>query len=337
MTRRLLLFLALFVSILAALELFVRANGASFEALSDRLAFQIRVFERSPEDTAALFLGTSRFADAIDQTVFSDAVSERVKEDVRAVNGAMGGINLGEIMEFAEVVVDSPSLPRVIVEVSGPSVTMGTTKSPDPSSEDLAMSGPDVERFPDRFENRLQGWFLDHSSLVRYRKALRPRTFLRLAILYSANFVDPGKWARKGVIRELLTSSDFEIPEEAFAALIPVRFSPDSPAGKHSFSEEDLIEDPVFQGMVEIAEILKESSAEVTWVAPPVSEVMQPSEGGAKRRAIYERIARDYEVTILDYSGISFDPAWFRDQSHLNEKGRTLFSRLVARDLSSDW
>ena len=204
MTRRLLTFLVLFFLLLGGLELFVRANGESFEALSDRLAFQIRVFERSPEDTAALFLGTSRFADAIDQTVFGKEVAEQTGEPTWAVNCAMAGINLGEILQFAEVVADSSSLPRVIVEASSPSVSLGAPRASE-GGADKPAEGPDSEDpFPTRMENGLQSWFGKHSSLVRYRTALRPRTFLRLAVLYSANFIDPGKWSRKGLVRELL-------------------------------------------------------------------------------------------------------------------------------------
>lgn len=346
MKRRLLTFLILFALVLGGLELFVRANGASFEALSDRLAFQIRVFERSPDDTAALFLGTSRFADAIDQTVFGDEVAERTGESVWAVNGAMGGINLGEILEFAKVVTESPSLPRVVVEASSPAVTFGPAAVVDPASAPTDSGVPNGDAaaaaqekpFPDRIENRLQGWFLEHSSLVRYRKALRPRTFVRLAVLYSANLIDPGKWARKGFVRELLTSSDVEIPPDRMDGLQPRRFGPGTPSQDDSAEGNDeILEDPFYVGMVRISEVLKGGRAEVVWVAPPVTDEMRESEGGVKREAVYQRIASDYGVRILDYSGISLDGSYFRDRSHLNEKGRTLFSKLVARDLAESW
>lgn len=316
----------------------MRANGESFEALSDRLSFQIRVFERSPDDTAALFVGTSRFADAIDQSIFARGVENRTGQPVRAFNGAMAGINLEEILSFAEVVCASETLPRVIVEASGPALTEGPGEKTVEEEKDPALQGIGEKRFPDRFENRLQGWFAEHSSLVRYRKAFRPRTFLRLGVLYTANFVDPGKWSRKGVIRGLLTSAEFEIPAAEFNALQPLRFGPgveERFAGQVDGNE--ILGDPVYRGMRRVAEALEKGSAEVIWVTPPLSEYLHEIEGSTRRRAIYERIAEEFGVRILDYSTLELDESLFRDRSHLNKKGRTLFSRLVARDLSESW
>lgn len=336
--RRLILFLVLLLLILGGLEIFVRVNGPSFEALADRLSLRIRIFERSPEDTAALFLGTSRFADAIDQTVFGEAVEDRTGDFVRVVNGATAGIAQEEIVIFSEVVAERGTLPCVVIEASGSSL-------PEGSGRVVVAGDGEIEidrdgRFADRLEGEFQGWLGENLALVRYRKALRPRTLVKLGVLYTANHIDPGKWSRKGFVRELFTSSDFSLPEETMDALQPLRYDRERlPAAGTAEGEAEGIPEPVeqhpiYRGMAEIARSLEDSDTEIVWVNPPVMGEMQEGENNPVRLAIYRRILEDFGGTILDYSQLELAAGLYRDRSHLNEKGRTLFSRLVARDLA---
>lgn len=79
---RLLKFLFFFCLILVALEGFVRAQGSYFFMLSDKLLLKVAILKRA-EETRVLFLGTSRFLDAIAEQDFTDELEKLTGERIK--------------------------------------------------------------------------------------------------------------------------------------------------------------------------------------------------------------------------------------------------------------
>ncbi|MCB1205169.1 MAG: hypothetical protein KDN18_12990 [Verrucomicrobiae bacterium] len=328
MRRRLIFFTFTLVILFLGLEWFVRANEAAFESLSSRVLFRIQILTRSPPDTSTVFVGTSRFADAIDQSLISKEFGSR------AFNAGTAGIVLPEILQFCEAASRRESLSTLVVEASSVAMSSGNEK------EDADLSaeshGEEVDRFADRIEHGLQQRLRDHLAVVRCRKALRPKSLLDLAILYSANVVDPGTWSRKGLIRGWFAAADFDVPAAQFDSLHPIRFGtgePPSNVGGRKVSVEEVKGNPVYAGMRMAHDTMRDSTATIVWVNPPVRQEVR-SESGRLRKLVYQEIAEETGSIVLDYSRLPLDAAFFRDPTHLNEKGRKLFSRLLARDLA---
>jgi len=327
---RLPLFCAFLFLALVALEIVVRANGEQFLALSDRFLLRVKIFERSPEDTKALFIGTSRFVDGIDQTVFSDEVERRTGNPTRVVNGATAGIGVNEVERFAEIAAERKGLHLVVVEASGPALKIpAPTRSESAEPADPA-GRPVDDKFATRFEDRLQSEVASRLALVRYRKSLRPGTLLKLLVLHTANIVDPGKWSRKGAVRELFAPSASGIGEEELRPFHPKVIAPD----KAPPPDDRIPPDPVYENMRRISQVLARSKVKVIWVAPPVTPAMEASESNRARNETYRRIVSEFGSSVFDYTGARLDESLYRDPSHLNGKGRALFSMLLARDLA---
>lgn len=335
MTRRLLLFVAFLLLALGVLEAFVRANGEYLEVLSDKTSMRIKVFERSPSDLGLLFIGTSRFVDCIDEPLFSRNLEIRSGKTIRALNGATAGIGVKGIIRFAEAVSQRGGLRVVVLEASVPSLGKAAVSSEtDTLKEDIAAPGQDESGYGPRIETALQGWLADRLGIVAQRKSLRPASAINLFALYSGSVMDTTVWKRKGVLRELFSSSEPGVDEQQFSRIIPVVTS-SGDAGIEVTEGVDLSRDETLRNMEQLAGILAGSDTQVIWVAPPVTAaVAQQSESGETRAAAFRYMAYRYGTPVFDYSQAAIPDDCFRDTSHLNKKGRILFSKLLARDLA---
>ncbi len=330
MRSRLSVFLLSLFLILTGLEAAMRWNGEAFHALTDPLLLKAAILEKSPE-TKVLFLGTSRFVDGIEQERFARAISESSGDRIRVLNGATTGSQGDRSAYFAELATNHPGLTHVILEASPPALMGGDlgfertsqeTQEPEPAP-DARKSG-----FADQFESALQDWFHDHLALVRYRKSLRPKSLLKLPVLLLSDVVDPNVWSRKGVLKSLFTPSSAGPEPELPAGIVPETIT------KETGTTDGISNQEQFEMMLRLCEIFQGSDLQVIWVAPPV----QPSERAANHNdsynAMYASAAKRYGVEVLDYAGVTLDPSLFRDPSHLNSRGRLIFSRILARDLA---
>lgn len=329
MKSRLLVFLVSFFLILTGVELAMRRSGESFQALTDPLLLKAAILERTPE-TKVLFLGTSRFVDGIEQERFSAALNEITGESIRVLNGATTGSQGDRSAYFVELATRHPGLTHVIMEASPPALMRGDLGFEGVLEEEtIPKSDPDARKsvFADRFETSLQDWFRNHSALARYRKSLRPKSLLKLPVLLLSDHVDPNVWSRKGVLKSLLMPSSGDSEPELPAEIAPESITEGSQA-------EDLIkEKDQFAMMIRLCKAFDGSSLKVIWVAPPVKPEERAANHNANYTAMYTAAAERYGITFYDYSGQDLDEVYFRDPTHLNEAGRNLFSRILARDL----
>lgn len=333
MTRRLLLFVAFLLLALGILEFLVRNSGEYFEALSDKTSMRIKIFERSPSDLGLLFIGTSRFVDGIDGPLVSKGIEEQTGKSIKTLNGASAGIDVNGIIRFANAASQRVGLEAVVLEASVP----GLSPPKSVQTEEVKKTESEVKEkksgFGPRLEEALQTGLAKRLGIVTYRKALRPASVANLLTLYSGNMMDTAIWKRKGVLRELMSSPEPGIDKEQFVKITPVVTTP-AENGIAGNATGDLSGDQTLENMVRLTEILTDSHIKVIWVAPPVTLAVAGSEGGETRAAAYRHIASHFGTQVFDYSQAAIPGDCFRDPTHLNKKGRTLFSRLLARDLA---
>ncbi len=328
MKSRLIIFLILFALILGAFEIFVRANGKYFFSLSDRVLLKTAILERST-DTPVLFIGTSRFLDGIDQGAFSDALKKETGQRFKCFNGATAGIQGARFAYFAEKAARKKSLTHVILEMSPPALHKSKLNFPDQDNAEVITEEPGT-KFATHFENKLQNWVSQHIGLVKYRKAMRPKTLLKLIVLYTSDFVDPAVWSRKGGLRNLFPSDDYEVTEEHFATIRPEIIKADSIEAV----PDDFEANKYYEALEKVSKIFSDSEIKVIWVALPVSIKSRRANHGPQFTGPYQVIAHQYGSTFYDYTGVDVDPGFFRDPSHLNEEGRKIFSTVLARQLA---
>ena len=330
MNPRLIKFLIIFALVVGGFEVFARVNGKYFYALSDKVLLKAEILERSPE-TTVLFMGSSRFLDAIDHTVFSDAIAERTGTDFKCLNGAATGFDGARFGFFADIAARNPNLTHVILEASSPSLGNGKLDFPDQKTAPKVTDNERKEVFADVFETRLQDWWTEHIARVKYRKSLRPKVLLKLLILFTADSVDPNIWMRKGIARNLFASSEFDVAEDFTEHFSPDVFTPST----ITEIPERLNPNHIYKNLENVSSILsKNKNLIVIWVAPPVSQEKQKGNYSAKYTRYYQTIAFRFGSTFYDYAGLGMEEEFLRDTTHLNAKGRALFSTILADQLA---
>jgi len=318
-------FLIILVLILLGLELLVRVNGKYFYALSDSMLLNAKILEREPE-TKILFLGTSRFLDAIDHHLFSKELAAHTGIQLKSLNAATTGLQSERLAWFSKVAVANPGLTHVIIEASPPA--MGSDGKLDlPGQVPPATNSAENGRFPDRFENRLQTWAMEHIALATYRKALRPKTVIKLFVLYTANLMDPNVWSRKRPLQAIFLPVNETVTPEMVSSLEPVIVDP-GPAPASVPTGES------FDNLKKIADIFQNSKLKVIWVAPPVSVVQVPANHNPNYTNYYQTIANQVGASFYDYAGQGWDEQYLRDPSHLGARGRSVFTKVLAAHLA---
>ncbi len=340
MKSRLIKFLIVFALILGAAEVFVRINGKYFYALTDKILLKVKILERSPE-TEVLFIGSSRFLDAIDQGVFSKQLESKTGKKIKSMNGATTGIDADRFAYFSHIAAKNKHLTHVVLEASPPTLNhskavflreLKKEKVKDQPAEPGPAASARKEVFADKFETRLQTWVTESIALVEYRKSLRADVLLKLLVLYTADSIDPNTWSRKGIVRNLFSSSDFKMPENLSEKFTPDVITPSSidavpPAKKLRASR-------FYENLQVISGIFSESGMEVIWVAPPVTEAMWTKNSSLKYTQYYKATAFRYGSFFYDCAGSDLGDEFYRDPTHLNVKGRALFSTVLADQLA---
>lgn len=333
MNARLSIFLLSFFLILAGLEVAMRWNGEAFHALTDPLLIKAAILERSPE-TNVLFLGTSRFVDGIEQETFAREISEISGKSIRVLNGATTGSQGDRSAYFAELATKHPGLTHVILEASPPALVGGDLGFEQTAEGEPALElDPDARKslFADRFESQLQDWFRSKLALVRLRKSLRPKPLLKLPVILLSDIVDPNVWSRKRVLTSLFLSSP-DGPESS----LPEGVTPETITGSNQ-TEDAIVQKDQFTMMTRLCEIFGKSDLEVIWVAPPVRPSKRSENHNSDYTAMYSIAAERFGIEFLDYAATNLDESLFRDPTHLNAKGRSIFSRILARDLAENF
>jgi len=330
MVRRLIVFLVVMLALFVGLECLVRTQESTFAALADRFLLREQLIEQASDETEIMILGTSRLLDAVDQGVFADALEERAGRELRCFNTSIAGVNVEILESFAQRVSEKEGVKLVLIEASTPSLTQQPVNLDGQIVELTEEPGPNENRFPDRLEDGLRGWIYDRLALVRQRKALRPRTLVKILVAPTADVIDPNLWDRKGAGRSIAAAITSEAPEVEDGFLIPTVIQK---VGEGSEGIEDS-EEAIVSLMIRLTRLLQERGKEVIWVAPPVGEKAVPSEYNSRRNATYQAVANKSETALLNYTATVLESEYLRDPTHLGFEGRKLFSAVLARDVA---
>jgi hypothetical protein len=322
---RLIPFIVSLICLFLLLELFARFNTEHFFALSDKVLLKAQILRRAP-DTRILFLGSSRFLDAIDARTFTATLERETGEEFRTFNGATTGLNVERFSYFARVARGREGLTHIVLEASKPVLIEGDLGFVDeraPSaSEDAAT---DAEGF-------LRQAIVRRVEFIKHRKALRPKVLLKLLVLYTANSIDPDIWSRKGTLKQI-----FYRPRARATEVMKLRYEPNIVRAGVSDDEPATPEGKsMLANMRRVAGIFRDANVTVIWLAPPVSVDQAATNSNVEIEACYRRVAEEFDTIVFDYAGCGLDESLLRDTTHLNADGRSVFSEIFAEHLARE-
>ena len=103
----------------------------------------------------------------------------------------------------------------------------------------------------------------------------------------------------------------------------------------HIYCEKDSKAIRLFDAYLE--QCRKENITVIFVSAPVYMKAMQKIVGYKKLMELYEKFAKKYSITILDYTkdSICMDTCYFMNGTHLNKKGADMFSKKLANDIKS--
>jgi hypothetical protein len=285
--RKLFLYAAGVCGILAALEVAFRVFEPEIAASANRVTAKVALLQKQGR-VDALFLGTSRFWDAIAPRQFAARFP-----GMRGFSIAASGARLETLETLAERFAQRPGLRVAFVEVSPPQLDPRRTPAE-------AMSGIEA--------------LAAHSlKLVEHRAVLRGESLLRLPeLLLYPRSMDGSETRLVDQLAAVLgqrpdAQRTFEVRPE------PVTASASTP-------------DPRAERMAAVGRAFRHAGAQVIFVLPPV----RGCEGDEDTGAVAAWLARD--SLVWDYRTAPLPQDAWRDCSHLNARGRAVFSGSLAEE-----
>lgn len=322
---RLIPYVGALLGLFLTLEVFARFNAEHFFALSDKILLKVQILKQAP-DTRVLFLGSSRFLDAIDARTFAATMKREADVELKTFNGATTGLNIERYSYFARVASEQEGLTHVVLEASKPALIEGELGFVD--DREAAAVGD----APKDLEGGLRQAFDQNISLVRYRKALRPKVLLKLLVLHTADAIDPDIWSRKGTLKQIFYRSKAAATDEQQRQHEPTIIRADANGGEPATEETK----QMLANMRRVAGIFRDAKVKVIWMAPPVAADQVEANSNTEITACYRRVAREFDTVFFDYAARGFEAELRRDPTHLNTDGRRVFSEIFATHLAKE-
>jgi len=294
--RRLLSYVAAVALAVASIECAFRALEADVAASSSRIATKEALLTKQGP-VQILFLGTSRFWDAIEPRRFADAFP-----GARAFNLAASGAKLPTLEEVAARCARRPGLRVAFIELSGPQLDREAPSPPAPSA--------------------LEALAARVSKLIEHRAALRGESLLRLpGLTLFATRLDGSEVTFADQLASWLGYSSPEKPGDTIrVSEAPATFTVRIPAGN---VPERAAEAP--RGRAAVADRSRAAGVDPLFALPPILLCeREPDEAAVVAASLGSRFA------VWDYRA-ALPPQAFRDCSHLNRAGRAAFSEALAR------
>jgi hypothetical protein len=314
---RLLLFVSTLVVLVLLLELGVRSRRQVFANATNRGLAKAAICDSRP-GLDLVFLGTSRSQDGISPSLVIDSMKEQESTfaDWSGFNVAFSGANLGDLIELAPRMGAHHPLKMAVVEVSEPQLL---NKAPTVVPAPPVRSG---------LEGRLSE-LLDHSLLIRYRKALLPEYLGRLLTLLLVSGSLEG-WETRGSEQvwswlgyRLQPASDFD---PSLWSLEPV-----TPSASRQPLDRDL--GIVLDRYVELTRQFGDRGVDVVFVVPPLSRDYVDAIERGSLRSFYVELARATGCQVWNFADLVLPDSFFSDSGHLSPKGRAHYSRALGRIL----
>jgi len=311
-TQRLAAFAVGVLALLGGCELWVRSHEALFRAATHRALAKAALLDRQgPIDV--LFVGTSRTQDGVSPRIFSQRLAAiGVASPVRAFNLAFTSSSLETLEYLAGRFAAREGLKLVVLELSAPQLKNETPPWEEPS------------RPPGTWEDGLFERLEKHSRLVAHRKALLGENLIRLpGLILFPRKLDGSEVMLTDQLRKAVDwDSGSRRPDDA-ESWRPMVLLPDRTTG-------GAIESPWVPRMARIARSFAVRGAKVVFVVPPLA----PDDGSEERapmmKKMFAELATASENEVWDFSEPTHPDDFFRGPTHLNDKGRSAFSRALA-------
>ncbi|MHB8418235.1 MAG: hypothetical protein ACYDCL_09175 [Myxococcales bacterium] len=310
--RRLAAFALSLAALAAAVEWLVRAHQPAFVAATNRALAKAAILDRHGA-VGVLFFGTSRMQDGVAPRIFSAELERLGSQGVTAFNLAFTSSSLESLEALAARYGYRPGLRLAVIELSSPQLENGP-----PVWDAEAPPGSDVE-------GRLTAWLHAHVRALADRRALVSDNLVRLpSLLWFGEDMD-GSETR--VLDQLLVFlGRRERPPEGFdgAAWTPLRWT-----GRDAIAPT---ERPELADR--LARLAHAFAGRVVFVVPPYTQAFEtPEERGARMKSLFAAVAARSGDEVWDYSSLVLPDRWFRGKSHLNHRGRAVFSTELAREV----
>jgi hypothetical protein len=352
--QRLLRFVFGVAAVLAGLEVAFRLGEPAIAASGHRVLTKVAILDaQGPVET--LFFGSSQSWDAISPRLFS-ARLEQLQPGLRArgFNLAVTSSTLETLEWLARRYAHRAGLRLAVIEVSEPQLQSGLLPWEEPAQT------------PRGAEEWIEDFAARHACLVRHRGALRGESLERLpGLLFFAPRLDGSEvlvpeqlaaaWGRTGSLPAALPEVNavhfpegevnavhmperavnaVHMPERAVNAVhMPERavnavHMVDGEVNAVHFASAASGTDPRALRLISIASMLREGGASVAFIVPP----LQPGMRTGALRTLLPSLAR--AAPVWDFSAADIPEEMFRDPSHLNHRGRALFSAALAAEAS---
>ena len=318
-SRKPVIYFVVLLAVLASLELAVRMNEQSLLSVQNKVLLKKQmVLLRRP--THVLFLGTSRTQDGVEPRALMKSMTriDPDSEDVELFNAAATASTMDSLKYFVETILCKEGLKLLVIEVSDPQM----------------MNGPTAFEFneasvPKNTEEHLQKFLSDHSCLVRHRKLFRLDSLRRIPTLWLSDFSVGTELFRRAVLSDLAERIDRDaVAQEAGTG----RWKPEAIPPADKLSELKLSEQQIkaVQVYKEIVVVARRSDVEVLFMIPPLRGEWADKEFDPHHQAFYQGLSFETGRTVLATASRGLNPLFFRDDSHLNKMGRTLWSDQLA-------
>ncbi len=298
--------------VLLCTEQFVGHHQNYFRALSDKLLLKLEMLKKRENDKL-VFIGSSKTLDAVDSALFNDHFNEVSDKKMKSFNMATTGQNYKRIFHTIKKVLKS-QVKVLVIETSYVNFLDGNLGFDESEKRNINKSNLSIEE-------DVQGFLSRNLHMVRLRKAFKPKSFLRLFMIFSSNIFNHDMWFRSNTIKQII--SKFKVVQD--------------------FSSQDLIQPKIISSNINgderfrnLINLLDTTEKKIIFINPPVAKEDHERECNDENHHSYKTLSKELDTKVYDYTCSAFDQKFMRDPTHLNSSGRSAFTKILVRDLQKE-
>lgn len=326
--RRSLLYYSFFLLLIfAALECVYRLNYSSILVLGDKPLIKNQILKQMGLQEIA-FYGSSRTNDSVDGFVVSKSLKELLKKEAYPVyNVATAGIGRKRYFYTLEQALAADLAKNFVIEIGH-----GVRRIKDFTPPDQAFSAPKTAEAKQDLETQLQEFFYSHLALVRLRKTLNLKSLSRILLLWISPYSNTERWFRTGVLKSFFIDKDVRYRKPDFASSLPKVYRAGALDLLQKVGSSPELSD-LSDFHQELYGLLKSYSSNYIFMNTPVAPAARSKECNLENQKAYLFMINNLNAKVLDFSCLDFPEKYFKDDKHLNSKGRVYFSQLVSEVL----
>ncbi|MCB9426617.1 MAG: hypothetical protein H6584_06270 [Flavobacteriales bacterium] len=296
--------------VIVLLEVLLNLFPIVFSNLTERVRIKSAMFQNR-NSTQILFLGSSRFNDAIAPKKIVQFLENNNDIKLRAFNGAFAWNNIQNLDFFFNKAIGKPGLDVVVIEVS-PFHLFFENK------EELEQEGIDA------VEYKLQNYLAEHLKLARWRRSFRVENLIKTPFIVFSDYLDGTEIYRTNLIQDVLDNKGYQFTDSIRKLWQPGLIVPNQPMSGYG-------EDSVMHILQNIVKLSEKHNVDLLFVIPPTVNERNEKENSKETLDFYQNVANNTGHTILNYGTLNISENLFSDKdSHLNKEGRSYFSSSLA-------